>query len=320
MRTLRASSFLLLLITTACIETDPDDLAPAADVERCLGCTWGPPVLNTHLLNGLPVDALDLSGGFYRDMQLVSVSVPQDGGLGPVVDLRAEEGVLFGTTQSGDKVSADAFVGSVWEIEDHRFGGPPVATTMTITDFKQEPTHARYTFTHVSPLTWEKEMSTCDIDPYTGEASVILFQDLEVETDGTMHDAEHLLYFGCVSGAVGKAVLWGYTPWEHGFDAHQTATRVVRADYCGDGISWTEQGTGLQLEDVQQVWSFADPAQSTEAIWGPDGALCLKEPRLDYNVECANGFSLPNCYDQTLADHPTALIHSKLWQHVQPEL
>lgn len=320
MRALRASSILLPLLTTACLQTEPDDrevvLPDAAD--RCFGCSWGPPVLNTHVLNGLPVDALDLTGTPYHDIALLSISVPNHDGPDELVAVEASKGVLFGTGQSGKKYTGAELVGSLWELEDQRFN-PPVLTTMEITAFHQQPNHARYTFVHSSGATWDKEMANCDTDEYTGESSAILLQDLEVEPDGSMHDTASMLYFGCVSGAVGKSVVWGYSPWDHGFDAHQTATRVVRADYCGDGVSWTEVGTGLQLEDVFGEWSFLDQGQSTEAIWTPDGAVCLKEPRLAQQVQCANGVTLPNCNDDVLDDHPGALIHTKIWGEVAPE-
>lgn len=320
MRTLRASSILLSLLATACLQTEPHDRevgSPDA-ADRCFGCSWGPPVLNTHLLNGLPVDALDLTGASYHGIVLVSITVPTHDGSDVLVAVEAEKGVLFGNGASGNKYTGDQLVGSLWELEDHRFS-PAVTTTMEITAFQQEATHARYTFVHSSSATWEKEMANCETDEYTGESSAILLQDLEVESDGSMHDTASILYFGCVSGAVGKAVVWGYSPWDHGFDAHQTATRVVRADYCGDGVSWTEVGTGLQLEDVFGEWSFVDPDQSAEAIWTPDGAVCLKEPRISQQVQCANGVTLPNCGDDQLGHYPGALIHTKIWSEVAPE-
>jgi hypothetical protein len=190
---------------------------------------------------------------------------------------------------------------------------------MEITDYFEDVNHARYTFVHSSVITGEKEVHNCEPDPYTTEHSAIIFQDLEVQADGTMHEASDVLYFGCISGAVGKSVVWGYAPWDFGAETHQTATRVVRADYCGDGVSWTVTGTGLQLEDAFGVWSFADSSEATEAIWTRDGAACLGEPRLGEPVQCANGYSIPDCGGDVLDDYPDATMWSKVWPTVAPE-
>jgi hypothetical protein len=51
----------------------------------------------------------------------------------------------------------------------------------------------------------------------------------------------------CTSGAIGKCVRFGYKPWATDksgsslWDLHQSCVRMVRADYCGDGQSFTAE-------------------------------------------------------------------------------
>ena len=50
--------------------------------------------------------------------------------------------------------------------------------------------------------------------------------------------------FGCRGTALAKCVELGYKPWKTvgGVslrDHHQACTRMIRADYCGDGKAWT---------------------------------------------------------------------------------
>jgi ADYC domain-containing protein len=62
--------------------------------------------------------------------------------------------------------------------------------------------------------------------------------------------------------------------------------KAITADYCGDGRSWTGDGTKLWWTDAQG-W-FPNPmtniigapdSKGIEAIWGPNGVLCLNAPR-----------------------------------------
>lgn len=71
--------------------------------------------------------------------------------------------------------------------------------------------------------------------------------------------------FSCTTGVIAKcARSWGYKPWKrlpgrdrphHQEDIdlrplHQACTRAARADYCGDGISHTRNGTLIDMFDI----------------------------------------------------------------------
>jgi hypothetical protein len=62
--------------------------------------------------------------------------------------------------------------------------------------------------------------------------------------------------------------------------------KAITADYCGDGRGWTGDGTKLWWADAQGWFQYpsadittAPDSKGIEAIWGPNGALCLNEPR-----------------------------------------
>ena len=114
--------------------------------------------------------------------------------------------------------------------------------------------------------------------------------------------------FSCAAGVIAKCVAWGYTPYEVGVDAHQTCTRLARADYCGDGQPHTADGT---LVDVFDTLGVMEPDLSVdlefEAGWGPRGATCVSRPRyleLDdagREVEIPCWDALPACDDAEAA-------------------
>ena len=114
-------------------------------------------------------------------------------------------------------------------------------------------------------------------------------------TGGSHSDSSEMFTFGCRDTAIGECVEWGYKPWltmtrcegrdcwqVPGADYHQTCTRLVRADYCGDGTPWTQDGTlinvyddvGIQERDPGAAWLH-------EADWSPDGATCMSGMRIE---------------------------------------
>lgn len=113
-------------------------------------------------------------------------------------------------------------------------------------------------------------------------------------------------YMACLSGAIGKSASWGYTPWDYDTQTHEMATRMVRADYCGDGTSNTQPGTLIWVESPwgpdPEAPDENDPLEyEVEAVWDFDHnrASCVDVARLDPHGtqtghQCS-GFSLPTC-------------------------
>jgi len=108
--------------------------------------------------------------------------------------------------------------------------------------------------------------------------------------------------FACKNAALAKCVLFGYRPWasKNGTslaDHHQACTRMVRADYCGDGQPHTVSGTPIHVLDqlgIQNV-DLVTP-YIVEAEWGPNGATCLNplNTRLGQTITCPNR-TIPAC-------------------------
>ena len=95
----------------------------------------------------------------------------------------------------------------------------------------------------------------------------------------------------CTSGAIGKCIRWGYRPWEERPGGpplralHQACTRMVRADYGGDGQATTRDGMMIDLYDRFGIQMPDREASMTfEAGWGVDGAVCVAHPRVPENI------------------------------------
>jgi len=87
--------------------------------------------------------------------------------------------------------------------------------------------------------------------------------------------------FGCMGAAIAKCVVWGYRPWatRNGVSLaqhHQACTRMTRADFCGDGSSYTQNGKRIALYDSFGIQQDTD-AWQLESVWGPNGAQCFRQ-------------------------------------------
>jgi hypothetical protein len=336
---------LTTLMSAGCDEVAPDEAFGAGEVsDRCVsGC--GGILFNTFAWGKEDGGALDRLGKVWANARLVSVELKctrneKDMGRFPKVcleqpmfkldDVWAESGQLLGKRDGLAFGGAD-FLGSRWTVD--LYDGEKVVTThvQNITAYQYDPLqkpHALhyYTFMFFGDGTngGEKGVWTpaCkeSVDPVTGlpvGTRAVVYDDIEVDTkSGRIGWRPDSLYLACITGAVGKAGNWGYPAWEVGNEDFTTAVRMVRADYCGDGGSWTTKGNKLQVSDVWGYNSFAAVNGATEAMWGEKGALCLDTPRwtgtVKYTDVKCNGALLKPCGGATLTSYPEAIAWSKL--------
>ncbi|HWN68154.1 MAG TPA: ADYC domain-containing protein, partial [Haliangium sp.] len=142
-------------------------------------------------------------------------------------------------------------------------------------------------YTSVDEPAEEDWQNLCQPD-HRGEARG-LFLDGQWRADGSWDPRGHT--FACTSGVLAKCARnWGYKPWKQVTTSsgrrialqplHQACTRAARADYCGDGISHTRNGTLIDLFDRyglnvrEQVKGFNAEAGFTTA-----GAAWVTRPR-----------------------------------------
>ncbi|WP_192361490.1 ADYC domain-containing protein [Mesorhizobium mediterraneum] len=135
-------------------------------------------------------------------------------------------------------------------------------------------------------------------DPATGAWRNICEPDIEGRRMGFplagawTQDGRHLpsdtaFSITCTGGAQAKCVRFGYRPWEKSpdgtplWDHHQACTRMIRADYCGNGVGHTRNGTPIVIYDRKGIQQDeAAPDMSFEAAWDADGALCVSRTRI----------------------------------------
>jgi hypothetical protein len=83
---------------------------------------------------------------------------------------------------------------------------------------------------------------------------------------------------------------------------------MLRADYCGDGISHTEDGVMINVYDGLGIRVDSMDWQ-IEAEWSDDGAVCAARERLDLlTPSCSNDLGRDACGDPAHFDDVTLLI------------
>ncbi len=105
--------------------------------------------------------------------------------------------------------------------------------------------------------------------------------------------------FACRGAALAKCVELGYKPWQTAGgvsmrDHHQACTRMLRADYCGNGQPGTINGWQINLYDNVGVQADTEGGNEWvfEARWSPSGAMCVGEYRL---LELVVSGAVPTC-------------------------
>ncbi|MCP4678157.1 MAG: hypothetical protein GY854_22110 [Deltaproteobacteria bacterium] len=135
------------------------------------------------------------------------------------------------------------------------------------------------------------------------------------ETGGMKIDDADAFTFACEGYVLAKCVHVGYKPWKTAkvcegkkkgkkscrtvdlAEYHQACTRMLRADYCGDGTPHTEDGIYVNVYDALGIRIDGDE-WFMEAEWDVDGAICMSRERIDQMApECA-----PYLQDDTCGD------------------
>jgi hypothetical protein len=129
--------------------------------------------------------------------------------------------------------------------------------------------------------------------------------------------------FSCPGGVISKCVrAWGYKPWKtlrspaHGevglLPLYLACTRAARAEYCGDGISHTRDGTLVDMFDIYGFNVLENvPGFREESVFAEHGALWVSVPRWPTAAPSRTGWDFQSCELPRRAPQraASALIH-----------
>jgi hypothetical protein len=186
---------------------------------------------------------------------------------------------------SGERLEGKRLVGTVLSVEDASGAVNPIRIDEVLLDPRDpegEITLYKLSVWDAHRSSWET-LCAPDADRFRGG-----FPLSGTWTPAGEHRASNNAFvLTCTAGVNAKCVRLGYKPWKVRADGtslwglHQTCTRMLRADYCGDGTPHTRDGTPVDVYDTLGVQTpTPGSGLSFEAVWGPEGALCVRKPRI----------------------------------------
>ena len=269
------------------VESVDSDLAAEQDLDRDDPAEEGPDaeeprgaVNNGFQLNGFQLNGFQLNGVDNGDDSIAITEVKLHGS-GEVVDSWLDEGSLHVRTDMGGVLSGAELEGTKisFDVTEKNKKGKQIR----INEVTELVPGSGLLIYNIDLKVEEGPWKPLCHDTHGEATEAILVGSVwSSVTASRVHEAsEDLVTFACRDAAIAKCVEFGYQPWaEVGgvslSDLHQSCTRMVRADYCGDSVSHTVNGTGIHVLDQVGV-QLVDPNVSyvVEAEWGPDGATCL---------------------------------------------
>jgi hypothetical protein len=278
-----------LTMTTGCVADDAtSDAEAGAEVDL-------DPESNGVDINGRDVNGRDVNG---RDVN------------GRDVNGRDVNGIMLDKSQisaihtDGTISSGSALIGM--ELDTTTSDGK--AVTLRIDNVEEEPSFYNGELVHMYTISTKSKKNKSWVPLCGADASGAAVRSVPLQGrwdyrqgvpgGGSKIDDPDFLTFACEGYTLQKCVRLGYEPWRtvNGTllsDHHQACVRLHRADYCGDGRSFTMDGMLINLYDDLGVQSDTE-SWVFEAEWTTEGARCVSSPRISgkkYTPTCA--FEIP---------------------------
>ena len=274
-----------------------------------------------HDLNGVSLNGAILDG---QRVQSVSTSdVALDGDLMEAVWLRRS--FLLGVDGDGRYVPRRRMAGAVMAatLED----GEQIALRIDHVRRDTEPGNRDvwlYDVSYESDDGWQPLCGENELGEPIGAIPLAGTWDLSegTETGGAHQSDESEITFACRGYVLAKCVEAGYKPWKRTFEwipgegvhfgdlsaHHQACTRMMRADFCGDGTPHTVDGSPVNLYDGLDVRRDSEP-WAIEAEWDEDGAICAVRERIPGDCpDCMEWLVDDTCGDPSHFDDGVLLM------------
>lgn len=270
-----------------------DTLDPAMEPTEIDTAARSSVVSNDTVLNGTEANGAILNGFLFNGIRVNGIRVN---------GVTLSSTTFSGTYESdGSTITGTALTGG--ELEGELASGGTVPLRIAAITPSGTPGLSYYTVEYLDSGTWRNICwNNAQAIPLNGQWS---------ETTGDHVPDPSRFTFACRGAALAKCTEWGYQRWKTRTeckggtckeqslaDFHQACTRMVRADYCGDGVPHTENGTAINMWDALGIQAQdLGTGMSLEAEWTTDGAACVKHTRWANSVgdDPARDYILAHC-------------------------
>ena len=291
-----------LCLLGACLEpVDAPELELRTGGGQCGGCTLNSPRINDFLVPELNLDG-DLSEAGLRLLGILDLNdnahVLDVAGANLVAETAAGIPIASGAGLIGWRIWLETEEGETLYIHIRGFDLEAV-TPLANHGMKL----SGYAMAYADPGGSGRFFNVCpDVvnKPNNIAVTVLGGETYNVDTKTVDPDTSRWFTLACRGEAAYKLKALGYGPNFTGgtlpstADERQATLKMITADYCGTGVSHTEQNTPIQWNDVRgSVTIGPTPGSQLEAHWDSSGALCLSTQRHeDSELACDD---LPPC-------------------------
>ncbi len=256
----------VLLSLGACLGADADDDRGQSDVGQT---EQGIDSYNGTSLNGTSLNGASLNGTSLNGTSLNGTALSAISTVGPPLSGADVVGSTWnGTASNGAvvKLRIDSALQGTGTNADLWFYGVSYASATSGTLGTLIPTLTSGT----SGTTWQP---LCGVDITNVPVKAVAVAGVW-GTSGTYAASTSSFTFACRAKTIAKCVELGYKTFKGYADQLASCVRLLRADYCGTGVSNTVNGTLLNLYDNVGV-QLDTETWSPEAEWTPAGARCI---------------------------------------------
>lgn len=283
------------------------------------GATLNGMTLNGMTLNGVQLNGVSLNGMTLNGVTLNGVTLNGMTLNGMTLNGSGLNGTLFSIGSGGAQLSGLSLIGSTWQLTVQVSGmAQPVPITLRFDNIYADPKNPQgdvYLYDISYSLSGSPQWASLCTDTSGRPVSVVPIRNRwDFQTGGRIDDPSAVT-FACINAALGKCVRLGYRPWATATrcqgkcetvslaDHHQACTRLIRADYCGNGTSYTQNGTLIEVyDDLSPNINSNTMSWDLEGQWNPDGARCIGDAR---HAELLVSGRYPDC--SGIAGRPTHL-------------
>lgn len=291
-----------LLVACDVVEEVSEDVEMRGGTATCPTWQCG---FNSAEINGRAIRELNLDGeANSAGMRIVGFLAPA-GLLGSYkLDVQGDELIATGT---GPTLRGAGLIGATILVKEPTLLGLPVP--ITILNYQEIPSWAAggkpvatyaLLYLDLGSLLGVGNVCNGDLVDTLATAATVLGGETYDLTSKTVQTKPRWLTIACAGSAAAKMRLMNYGP-QSDFDGagnpatvdqRQATLKMITADYCGTGTSYTANGTPLVWENADGTVQSTASAGEVEAVWTKKGALCLGKPRIAGTVA---GCALPSC-------------------------
>ena len=272
---------------------------------------------------GINMQGINMQGMTMRGFQVDGATLSGDA----LLNVRVERGELV-AEHGSVTLHGPALVGAHLFAEARNLTtGPPATahieyriTTVAPESSAYDPTQTGATFLYTLEQWVDDSGSWQPACPSDGDGrGVAIPLAATWDERGDRVVSSSLFTFACTTGVIAKCYRWGYRPWVTGYGdlvaLHWTCTRLARADYCGNGVPHTRDGTAINVWDtlpapgpIQRRGLLPPLGMVFEAGWNTRGAVCMSRARwllddgLSIAALCPDRLIPPGLVGQTVCD------------------